>query len=91
MTTCSVLNSSGTAFSVSNTVLESDGNPFIVGGTVLDSDGNAFVVCVVVEDEQIHAGGEDPRAKRRRYRHIAAQREDKLIIAAIKAYVQRVH
>ena len=87
--TCGILDSDGNSFVTSNIVLDSDGNPFIVSGTVLDSDGNAFVVCVLV-DEQRNAGGEDPEDRRKRHMLIAAQKEDKLIISIVKAYMKQV-
>ena len=39
-----ILNSSGTSFSVSLNILNSSGTSFTVSNIILDSDGNPFVV-----------------------------------------------
>ena len=83
---CTVLNSSGTSYTVSNTVKDSDGNGFAVSSIVLDSDGNMFIVCSQVN---LGGGGEDPRDKQRRYRHLAAQKEDELLMIVIKEFVKK--
>ena len=85
---CTVLNSSGTSYTVSNAVLDSDGNSFAVSSIVLDSDGNMFIVCTSTQVD-LGSGGEDPASKRRRYRHLSAQREDELLMMVIKEFVKK--
>ena len=44
-----------------------------------------------VSEELPVAGGEDPEHKRRRYRLIAAQREEKMLLMIIKSYMKQIY
>ena len=87
--TCSVLNASGVAVQVGSSVLNAAGSPIEVGIFILNGSGVPVAWCVVVE-EQLNAGGEDPEDRRKRHMLIAAQKEDKLIISIVKAYMKNV-
>lgn len=82
---CSVLDSDGNSFTVTNVILDSDGNAFTVSGTVLNSAGTAFVVCTATAVQQLNnAGGADPTEF-----ESPAQKEDKLLIMIVKEFVKR--
>ena len=85
MATCTILASDGTAHAVSNLVLDSAAAVWEINGTVLDSAGTPVVVCVLTTTQFM--GGEDPEHKRRRYRLLKLQEEDKLILLIIKQYM----
>ena len=44
-----------------------------------------------VSEEIIHAGGEDPKDKERRYRLITAQKEEKMILMIVKSYMKNIY
>ena len=69
-------------------VWTADANHFTVDdNTYHTADG--WHIHVIAE--QINAGGEDPEDRRKRYMLIAAQKEDKLIISVVKAYMKQVY
>lgn len=84
MATCSVLNSSGTSFSVTNEILDSDGNAFLVGNTVLNSAGVGFTVCVSDITFLNTGGGADASDEEK----TQVQKEDIFLLNFVKAYLK---
>lgn len=84
MATCSVLNSSGTSFSVTNEILDSDGNAFLVGNTVLNSSGTAFTVCVSDITFLNTGGGADASDEEK----TQVEKEDIFLLNFVKAYLK---
>jgi hypothetical protein len=83
---CSVLDSDGNSFTVTNAVLDSDGNAFLVSGTVLNSAGVGFVVCTSTETTFLNNAGGQSGEEEQEF----IQSDDKILMIFVKQYMKRV-
>lgn len=90
MTTATVLNSSGSGFTVTNAVLNSSGTSFAVDNYALDSDGNSFLIFTGVT-QFLNTGGGASRGDREDRRILTkAQQEEAFVMDFIKDYMDRI-
>ena len=83
MSTATVLNSSGTGFSITNSVLNSSGTAFAVDNYALNSSGSSFLIFLAAVIKQLNpvGGGDGGLAER-------LKEEENLLMMIIKAYMK---
>ena len=82
MSTATVLNSSGTGFSITNSVLNSSGTAFAVDNYALNSSGSSFLIFLAAVIKQLNPVGGDGGVAER------LKEEEKLLMMIIKAYMK---
>ena len=82
MNTATVLNSSGTGFSITNSVLNSSGTAFAVDNYALNSSGSSFLIFLAAVTQLVQTLGGDGGVAER------LKEEEKLLMMIIKAYMK---